>query len=551
MIYKNLLSTLKDIILLEKTTFIFFIILTIFMTFIELLNIYFISAFLSFMMADEIKTVTLLNSFEINSLKFISVLTISIIIIRSISSFLIKSFEFFYINRLLAKASYNYFKNILNLDYNLILKFKPSKISNTLLHEIVNIIQCIFNPIIIIFLEILVSITLIIYALLNVDTVFIFIAIGLLILYLIFFLLINPINTLFGKKRFELEQLRLNLINDNVRGIRHLKFASSSFLGDLLSKTLLDYGIITSKKKIITASSKYLLELIVYVGFFLIIIVTSYYNEGYLSNSIALAIIAFRLIPSFNRIITESFLVKFNLPILSNIKKINILNQNDLKQNYKSTKKINTLFKKFIKLEKINFGYENEKKQIFNNFSLLIKKNEITAITGKSGLGKSTLVNICCALLRVKSGKIYLDENELKDGLFDKWRNMISLFSQDSFLFHGSIKDNIIMGEKYNKIKLKKICNNIGILEFISFSNLDNVLDPYKTNLSGGQIQRILIARTLYKESQLYIFDEPTTNLDQSNKDKFMNYLKKLNTTSLIVTHDKEILNYCDRVHSL
>ena len=260
------------------------------------------------------------------------------------------------------------------MDYNLILKFKPSKISNTLLHEIVNIIQCIFNPIIIIFLEILVSITLIIYALLNVDTVFIFIAIGLLILYLIFFLLINPINTLFGKKRFELEQLRLNLINDNVRGIRHLKFASSSFLGDLLSKTLLDYGIITSKKKIITASSKYLLELIVYVGFFLIIIVTSYYNEGYLSNSIALAIIAFRLIPSFNRIITESFLVKFNLPILSNIKKINILNQNDLKQNYKSTKKINTLFKKFIKLEKINFGYENEKKQIFNNFSLLIKK---------------------------------------------------------------------------------------------------------------------------------------------------------------------------------
>ena len=117
-----------------------------------------------------------------------------------------------------------------------------------------------------------------------------------------------------------MEQLRLNLINDNVRGIRHLKFASSSFLGDLLSKTLLDYGIITSKKKIITASSKYLLELIVYVGFFLIIIVTSYYNEGYLSNSIALAIIAFRLIPSFNRIITESFLVKFNLPILSNIK---------------------------------------------------------------------------------------------------------------------------------------------------------------------------------------------------------------------------------------
>ena len=65
------------------------------MTFIELLNIYFISAFLSFMMADEIKTVTLLNSFEINSLKFISVLTISIIIIRSISSFLIKSLNFF------------------------------------------------------------------------------------------------------------------------------------------------------------------------------------------------------------------------------------------------------------------------------------------------------------------------------------------------------------------------------------------------------------------------------------------------------------------------
>ena len=127
---------------------------------------------------------------------------------------------------------------------------------------------------------------------------------------------------------------------------------------------------------------------------------------------------------------------------------------------------------------------------------------------------------------------------------------MISLFSQDSFLFHGSIKDNIIMGEKYNKIKLKKICNNIGILEFISFSNLDNVLDPYKTNLSGGQIQNFNCQNFIQRISIIH-FDEPTTNLDQSNKDKFMNYLKKLNTTSLIVTHDKEILNYCDRVHSL
>ena len=94
----------------------------------------------------------------------------------------------------------------------------------------------------------------------------------------------------------------------------------------------------------------------------------------------------------------------------------------------------------------------------------------------------------------------------------------MSLFSQDSFIFNGSIKENILFGEKLDSERLKKICEKMNIFEFITYRNLDRLIDPYKNNLSSGQIQRILLARTLYKKSMIYIFDEPTTNLDKLNK---------------------------------
>ena len=230
--------------------------------------------------------------------------------------------------------------------------------------------------------------------------------------------------------------------------------------------------------------------------------------------------------PSFNRIISEAFVIKFNYPVIEKAINLNFVNEQNPTKSIINKSKLN--FKNQIKLSNIYFKYNSSKKFIFKNYSLQIAKNKITAITGKSGVGKTTLINIICGLLKLDNGKFFLDKTKMnnhKDLI--SWSKNVSLFSQDSFIFNGSIKENILFGEKLDIERLKRICEKMNIFEFISYRNLDKLIDPYKNNLSSGQIQRILLARTLYKKCMIYIFDEPTTNLDKLNKKKVYELFEK------------------------
>ena len=549
MILKKILNSINKIINIERLNFITFLFLSIIITFLELFNIYVISSFINFIIVEENNNnkTWIFEYLNIENFQTAALFTICTIIIRCVGSYMIKSYEFFYVYRVLAKVTNNYFRNILNLDYKKILEFKFSRLTNTMMHEIVNFVLCIFQPSIIILLEVLISLTLIIYTLIFIDFLFIFLACIFAILYFVFFLITNPINTSLGKRRLLFEQRRFNLINDNIRGIRHLKFSNSNYLVDLLSDTLFNYGDITAKKKILVISSKYLLELIAYIALISLLIISYNMSVNFLTDVITLVAISFRLVPSFNRIISEAFVIKFNLPVLEKAIDLNFIKKQNT--NKIIIGKLKNDFTDQIRLSNITFKYNLSKKHIFKNYSLKISKNKITGITGKSGVGKTTLVNIISGLLRIDYGKFFIDNNQINDKkkLFS-WSKNVSLFSQDSFIFNGSIKENILFGEALDLKRLNKICKELNIFEFINYKNLGRFIDPYKNNLSSGQIQRILLARALYKKSMIYIFDEPTTNLDKKNKDKFMNYLKNYKNTYLIVTHDKELLKNVDRL---
>ena len=251
MILKKILNSINKIINIERLNFITFLFLSIIITFLELFNIYVISSFINFIIVEENNNnkTWIFEYLNIDNFQTAALFTICTIIIRCVGSYMIKSYEFFYVYRVLAKVTNNYFRNILNLDYKKILEFKFSRLTNTMMHEIVNFVLCIFQPSIIILLEVLISLTLIIYTLIFIDFLFIFLACIFAILYFVFFLITNPINTSLGKRRLLFEQRRFNLINDNIRGIRHLKFSNSNYLVDLLSDTLFNYGDITAKKK--------------------------------------------------------------------------------------------------------------------------------------------------------------------------------------------------------------------------------------------------------------------------------------------------------------
>lgn len=212
--------------------------------------------------------------------------------------------------------------------------------------------------------------------------------------------------------------------------------------------------------------------------------------------------------------------------------------------------------KSLIEIKNLSFSYKD--KIIIENLSLKIKAKQTTFIVGESGKGKSTLAFLLLGLIKPNKGSIFYDGNSISDEDSDVILNSCSYVSQDNFLFHSSIKDNILFGagEKIDADFFKNICR---ITEVDSF--VEQLPDSYNTivgdrgdKFSEGQKQRIALARALAKNAELFIFDEPTSNLDK-NTSKILkgiiNYLKENGKTIVVITHKDEDLVLADYVIKL
>ena len=190
-------------------------------------------------------------------------------------------------------------------------------------------------------------------------------------------------------------------------------------------------------------------------------------------------------------------------------------------------KKIEPLKFENIKLKNINFSYEQSDSSVFKNVNFEINKGEITGLFGESGSGKSTLINLISGLIEPSSGTIEINETKLKDTK-ESWLASLGYVPQQVTLFNDTIAKNISFFDK--EVEKKKIDN---ILEKSNLSKFINNL-PEKENtivgensakLSGGQIQRIEIARALYNNPEFIIFDESTNSLDPINEKEIMEFI--------------------------
>lgn len=202
-----------------------------------------------------------------------------------------------------------------------------------------------------------------------------------------------------------------------------------------------------------------------------------------------------------------------------------------------------------IKINNLSKSYG--KNTIFNDYDLKIEKGQMVAIVGVSGKGKSTLLNIIGSLEPFESGSVEVNERNIKKM---KHKEQLRFLRDDvSFLFQNyalmenhTVYDNITMGQKINKKNLlEKVLNEVGL------SGFENRII---STLSGGEQQRVALARIMLKPSKLILADEPTGNLDQTNSSKVWDILlqlKRMNKTVLVVTHEKESLHHFDRVINL
>ena len=315
--------------------------------------------------------------------------------------------------------------------------------------------------------------------------------------------------------------------------------------------------ILEFKNNFILKLPKVYLEVVFILTFCLIIFLTVnlYQDSNEIFSILAILGVAMtRLVPSFNNLSANLLVLKSQAVsvdyMVNEFKKKNNTKNYDKKNNLNKRK--NDLYGDII-FNNVSFKYQNSKKYIFKDLNLRINKGEIIAITGDSGVGKTTLVDLLLGLLEPNEGKIFSNNINVNKEIFS-WRKILGYVPQEVVLINNTIKKNITVGLKeslVNKKQLKNIIKKTNIAEFMTAEDGKFInIGERGARLSGGQKQRIGIARALYKDPKVIIFDEATSALDKKNEDQILKDIKMLSKNRIIIfiTHKIENLVFADKI---
>ncbi|WP_017798564.1 peptidase domain-containing ABC transporter [Oceanobacillus kimchii] len=194
-----------------------------------------------------------------------------------------------------------------------------------------------------------------------------------------------------------------------------------------------------------------------------------------------------------------------------------------------------------VELQNVSFKYEQHGEDILRNINLKINPGDKIAIIGKSGAGKSTLASIILGLYQPSEGDVYFDNIHLNQLKLNELRKQIGVVPQNVSLFNQTIKENITFGNQnvtdeglINSIKMANIEEDISNMPM----GVNTMVSEMGMNLSGGQRQRVALARALVNKPSIMLLDEATSSLDHHNEKKIDDYLKGLNCTRVIITHN-------------
>ena len=275
-----------------------------------------------------------------------------------------------------------------------------------------------------------------------------------------------------------------------------------------------------------------------------------------------LAVSFMRFAPAFGSIIQSIYYMKLFQPtvnlIFLELKAIEANQISNLKDLSKYPNKENIVLpKNYLVLDKITFSYPGNKLKIINNISMSILKGSIVGITGQTGAGKSTLFHIMLGLLKPQQGNIFFNGKNIFADL-NTWREEIGYISQNIYLLDESIKKNITFNFIDNN------CDIIKLRQAIKIADLENKVDSLEKGIdskvgveglkfSGGERQRIAIARAVYRNPKILFMDESTSALDDNTEELVMNNLLNnfLGKTIIIIAHRKSTIERCNEVWNL
>ncbi len=351
-------------------------------------------------------------------------------------------------------------------------------------------------------------------------------------------------------------------IQNTFSGIKDIKInRKESFFIKLIENNINKISDATYKSGIIAIYPRYLLEIV--AVFFLLLFFSLNFeikNDGSFQISPFLFLFGaaiFRLLPSLNKIILSTN--KFRhaaTPVRTLISSISNLDVNK-DENNKEIKNFKFSNKTIINLRNIKFIYPESKDFCFNKLNWKISGNKLIGLSGKSGAGKTTLVDILMGLKKQTSGEILINNYNIKK-IKSNWFSIIGYVQQDVFMIDDTVLNNVAFGVNQKNIDVKlvrKILSDVGLENFISklSDGLNTNIGERGSKISGGQKQRIALARALYQKPKILILDEATNGLDRSSEQQIVTLLNKLkkNLMIIFISHKTSILQKCDIVYEL
>ncbi|PDH18202.1 MAG: hypothetical protein CNB62_01725 [Pelagibacterales bacterium MED-G44] len=545
----------------ERKNLVILLFLIIFSVLFELLSIGLIIPFTSIVLTESSHFSSFFNNFEflknLNNTQltlFVCFIILLVFLIKNLFLSFFYYFEGYFLNSTIHNTSSRIFSNIIKgkLVYNN--EFHSSEIVNDLTKEVV-MFGNFLSACTLILTEIPIIICLSLLVLFYETDIFLILFFITGISTLIYFIIVKDKIKIIGRLRKKNEEVKLKYLQEGLAGIKEIKiYEKESFFINKYREMSFKIAKNYYKFNFYSKFARLFFELIFILLVVVIIIFFTYKSvkpSDYLPFLTLLFVASFRIMPGLNRIVSSLQTYVYTKIAMETVyKKLSSeKNTKNIKEN-----KVDRVDK--IDIKDVFFKYK-DKNYILKNFSKTINKGDILAISGKSGSGKSTLLDLITGFKIPNEGNIYFDDynNNLQSKNFFK---QISYVPQSIFLFDDSIKNNIIFNDIENFDEKK--------FQFsIKISKLDDLLNrlPDRENthvgeigkkISGGEKQRIGIARAVYKNPDILILDEATNALDSETEEQIFSELQKfVNKKKILifVSHKEELLKYSNKTVQL
>ncbi len=375
---------------------------------------------------------------------------------------------------------------------------------------------------------------------------------------LLFLVLIPPVflTTVFAKRK--LATIRSAGKLNMEKALQHVQEAISGFIEinvfnqkEFFIKRYIDFqqkfNASLAELQVVQALPSKLMEVFAVFGLFILVTATTIFH---LTSSMHVLLIggfmaaAYKIIPGVVKILNSWEQIKTYTFTIDELLETKLYVNDEIPA-------VETLEK--IECNNLSFFYKETR--VLNDISFNMQRGDLVGLSGISGVGKTTLINLLLGFISPASGEIIFNGKPVDELERKSFWNKISYSRQDPYFIHESILTNIVFGNSVDENRLKRILRLTGVDKFnIKMEGADLLLAENGKNISGGQRQRLIMARTLYKDADLYIFDEPFNELDKLSSTQLLSHLQELASAGkmvLLVTHDKELLDFCNKKISL